>query len=226
MPDNAVTDKPALLAGFFIRLESIETIIRVIIDGAEITALLTFRGDQEKKVLLDFSKYPCAITSDESIKHGNIYVTIQAEDMHKVLTGEKKPGLALGRREMLLRGNALHLSKFIPLIDFGPLLYRDHLADIGFSGYMRKGEQNTASEGVMSDKILKNGKIIIRRLSGPEKVIFGIFNRVAYIVGFVLGKLRYGSMRNLSLFEILESMSGGLEAATPAKYKGADKETG
>ena len=132
---------PVVLASFFHRLEDVEAITRVMLSNAKISALLTLRGETEKKVLLDFTKYPALIRSDDHIRSGTIYVTVAGDVMHEVLLDRLPAGVALGRREMLLRGSASNLAKFIPLFDFGPLLYREHLTDMGIYGFSRQPEK-------------------------------------------------------------------------------------
>ena len=75
---------------------------------------MTFRGDPEKKVLMDFSKAPARIVEDETAREATIQVAVQGDVMHEVLLDRIKPGVAVGRREMLLRGSAINLAKFIP----------------------------------------------------------------------------------------------------------------
>lgn len=204
-----------MLASFFKRLETIEEVSRIILDHSEISALLTFRGEPEKRVLLDYSRAPCRIIVDDELQDGNILVTIEGEIMHEILTGKIKPGLALGRRELLLRGSALNLGKFIPLLDFGPLLYKEHLSDMRFSGFARRSGYSPLKETAMNQEQFKGDPIPLTKLSFFEKTIFKMIDRFAYVIGYVLGKLRYGALEKMSLFGVISAMSDGIEAAAP-----------
>jgi hypothetical protein len=198
-----------------------ETITRVILSHAEISALMTFRGEPQKKVLLDFSQTPARIVVDGEARTGTIQVTVRGEVMHDILLDRMPPGVAMGRREMLLRGCAADLAKFIPLFAFGPVLYREHLTDLGLFGYSRPGAQNPLKEVAMSDTPQFQGNPIpLVRLSPVEKVAFSVMNGLSYAMGYMVGWLRYRVFRNLNLFQVLSSMSRGLSAALPRNLSG------
>ena len=79
-------DRPPIniiLASFCRRLEAHEAILRVVIGHAEISALLTFRGDPEKKALLDFSRYPARVVVEDDLSSANMYVTVPGDVMHE-----------------------------------------------------------------------------------------------------------------------------------------------
>jgi hypothetical protein len=122
----------------------------------------------------------------------------------------------MSRREMLLRGSAYNLAKFIPLFEFGPVLYREHLTDLGLFGYSRPGEQNPRKESAMNDQPQFQGKPIpLVRLSSFEKISFAVMNGLSYAMGYMVGLLRYRVFKNMNLFQVLSSMSRGLAAASP-----------
>ncbi len=204
-----------MVASFFKQLETIETIIRIVLSEARLSALFTMRGHPEKKVLMDYSKSPARVFVDGSKETGHICVTIDAEIMHNVLIGSMNPGVAVGQREMLLRGSANDLAKFIPLFDLAPLLYKEHLADIGCNGFTRSSGDVPLKEAVMNDKIITGKAIYSTHLSFFEKAIFGFVNVVAYALGFVVGFMRYRLFEKMSLFQTLETMSRGIAAAKP-----------
>ena len=213
---------PVVLASFFHRLEDVEAITRVMLSNAKISALLTLRGETEKKVLLDFTKYPALIRSDDHIRSGTIYVTVAGDVMHEVLLDRLPAGVALGRREMLLRGSASNLAKFIPLFDFGPLLYREHLTDMGIYGFSRQPEKNLPKEITMNTPQFKGDPIPLVQLSTFEKVLFGIINSLSYGLGYLFGLLRYRVLKKMNLFSVLSAMSQGLAAATPKEILGVE----
>jgi hypothetical protein len=134
MSKSSIPPTAVIIASFFKRLITMDAIIRVILKQANLSAAFTFRGDAQKKVLFDFSKPDASVEVDEAAHTAHIHVVIDAEIMHDILLGKMKPGLALGRRQMLLRGSAMNLAKFIPLFDFSPTIYREHLADTGQKG--------------------------------------------------------------------------------------------
>lgn len=205
--------KTVLTASLYKRLERIEPLCRIILSHAELSALLTFRGEPEQTVLLDYTKYPGRIEINGEAADGRIFVTIRGDVMHDVLTGKITPGTAIARREMLLRGSASHLARFIPMLDFGGLLYREHLADVGYGAYARTPQK----EAVMNSKTFNGDPIPLVRLNPVEKTLSGFINGAAYAMGYVVGFLRYRVIKKLSLFNILAAMSRGLEAATPVK---------
>lgn len=207
---------PEILATFFQRMGSLEAILRVITSDAKLSALFTFRGEPAKKVLLDLAATPARVLLDEEARGGNIFMTIDSRIMHEILLGRMKPGLALGRREMLLKGCAMDFAKFIPLFDFGPVLYREHLADIGWDGFSRTSGPIVKQEASMGQKVYKGEPIPLVRLNPFERVFFKLVNGIAYGVGYLVGLLRYRLFEKLSLFEVLASMSKGLEAASGA----------
>ena len=204
-----------MLASFFKRLEALDFITRIITSNARITALLTFRGDPEKKVLLDFTRTPGRVFLDEDTRQGQIAVTIDGDVMHEVLTGRKTPGVAVARREMLLRGSAMNFAKFIPLFDFGPTLYREHLADLEFNEFARHPGENRTKEGIMDNPQFKGDPIPLIQLSPLEKIVFAVMNGLSYAMGFMVGLVRYRLFRNLNLINVLSFMSRGLAAAAP-----------
>ena len=146
-------------------------------------------------------------------------MTIEADIMHDVLLGRMKPGLALGRRQLLLRGGAVSLAKFLPLFDFGPMLYREHLADIGFDGFVRRTGEAPQKEAVMSGEIFRGEPIPVIQLSLFERGLCRSINAMAYVMGFFIGLLRFRLFERLSLFEALSAMSRGLAAAEPKQVK-------
>jgi len=217
MNGEAEINPNLLLASFYRRLERIEPIIRIVLYDSRISALLTFRGDPEKKVFLDYRKNPAKIEVDGAARDADVRVTIDGGVMHRVLLNRLKPGQALARREMLLRGSAADLAKFIRLLEFGPLLYDEHAADAGYPGYARKNFSMPLEENVMKEIIFNGAPIPTVRMSGGERFIAKSVNGLGFAVGYLLGLLRYRLVEKLSLFDVLTSMSRGLEAARPAR---------
>jgi hypothetical protein len=204
-----------ILASFFKRLETIEAMLRVIVSDARIRALLTFRGDPERRVLLDFAHAPARVVLDDRARDADIALTIRGEVMHDVLSGRMSAGRALGQRELLLRGSASHLARLIPLFDFGPVLYREHLEKPDFRGSLPRSKSKMSKEELMDGKTFKGDPIPLVRLSGFERAIFGALNGVSYALGYLLGLARYRVFKRLNLFDVLSAMSRGLAAASP-----------
>ncbi len=215
MAQSALPPTPVVLASFFKRLEGLENILRVILSDARISALMTFRGDPDKKVLLDFSRFPARIVEDENAREATIQVAVRGDVMHDILLDRIKPGVAVGQREMLLRGSAINLAKFIPLFDFGPLLYREHLTDMGIYGFCRPTGNGSSREVSMNDHQFKGDPIPLVQYSPLEKVMFGMINGLSYVLGYVVGTIRFRLFKNMNLFDVLSAMSQGLEAAAP-----------
>ena len=217
MTQISLPPTPVLIASFFKRLLVIDTIIRIILNRANLSAAFTFSGKPKKKVLFDFSKPDASVEFDATTRTANIHVAIDAEAMHDILLGKTKPGLALGRRQLLLRGSAMNLAKFIPLFDFSPAIYREHLADMGYSGYTRKKGAPPLKEAVMSGRIFKGDPIPLTDYSLIEKITSKLINGFAFLMGYLVGIMRYRIFEKLSIFDVLSAMSKGLEAATPKK---------
>lgn len=204
-----------MLASFFKRLEGIDFITRIITSNAKIRALFTFRGDPEKRVLLDFTCTPGRVLLDEEAQQGHISVTIEGDVMHEVLLGRMMPGVAVARRQMLLRGSAYDFSKFIPMFDFGPTLYKEHLADIGYGAFARQPRQPGSKEVIMDPSEFNGDPIPLVELSTFEKIAFAVMDGISYSMGYVVGLIRFRLLKNLNLFQVLSSMSRGLAAAAP-----------
>ena len=202
-----------MLAGFYKRLGGMEAVIRIVLSEAEVSALLTFRGEPERRVLLDYTHYPARIMVDGNERHASVFVTIPGGVMHDVLTRRMAPGRALGQREMLLRGSAADLARFIQLLEFGPVLYLEHLADINFDGYARSPKNATEQEADMTQ--FHGDPIPLVKLNPVEKIFFGLVNGLAWFMGFSVGFIRYRIFKKLSLFDVLGRMSAGLDAARP-----------
>lgn len=195
-----MTPRSLVLASFFERLPALEEVLRVIVDDAPLSCLFTFRGEPETKVLLDFSCRPARASLGETEHPGHVRVTIDAEVMHRVLLGEITPGEAFARREMLLRGSAAHLACFIPLFDFAPMLYREHLCHL-------------PKEATVEQKEIQGEPLPTEETSAGERALARTVNSLAFTMGYGVGLLRYRLFEKLSLFEVLGSMSRGLAAA-------------
>jgi hypothetical protein len=219
MTVSATPEATVVLSSFFERLEPLEEMVRVFMSRARMSVLFTFRGTTEKRVLMDFSKSPARVMVDDRAKTGTVYVTIQGDIMHDIFLERINPGVALGRREMLLRGPVMELSKVLPLFDIAPMLYREHLCDIGYNGYARQSGKSLSKEGLMSGQVFKGEAIPLVQLSGAEKFFTTVINGLAYGMGYAVGFLRYRLFKKLSLFGVITAMSQGLQKATPPELK-------
>jgi hypothetical protein len=219
MSPSTTPEATVVISSFFSRLEPLEEIVRVFMSQARMSALFTFRGNTDAKVLLDLSKSPAVVTVGNGARSGDVYMTIDGGVMHDIFLERMKPGVALGRREMLLRGPVKDLSKILPLFSIAPMLYREHLADIGYNGYARQPGKSLSKEELMNGQVLKGEAIPLVELSGPEKVGTKLINGFAYGLGYVVGLVRYRLFKKLSLFGVLTAMSKGLEKATPSELK-------
>ena len=219
MTPSTTPEAAVVLSSFFRRLEPLEEIVRVFMSQARMSALFTFRGTTDSKVLLDFSKSPAVVAVDNGARSGDVSITINGGIMHDIFLARMKPGVALGRREMLLRGPVLDLSKILPLFGIAPMLYREHLGDIGYDGYARQPGKSLSQEELMNGQVFKGEAIPLVQLSGPEKVGTKLINGLAYGLGYVVGLLRYRLFKKLSLFGVLTAMSTGLTKATPPELK-------
>jgi len=215
MMESGLVGQTELLASFFKRLEAIDAILRVIVSEAKIRALLTFRGSPERRVLLDFSGGPVRVTLDDGTKEADISMAIRGKVMHEILCGRMSPGRALGERELLMRGSASNLARLIPLFDFGPVLYREHLEKPVLSGSSPQSDSRNTEENIMERRTFEGNPIPLVSLSSFEKLMFGALNAVSYSLGYLVGLLRYRVFKKLNLFDVLSAMSRGLAAASP-----------
>ena len=207
-----MTESPAvLLTSFFERLSSFEAITRAMISNAELSAELVFRGDPEHRVLLDFTCHPAQIVVDDTTRSGEIIMAADAELMHRIMLGEVSAGVAFARREVLLRGPAGRMSRFLPLMSVGPLLYREHLADVGVEGFARASGWAPLKESVMKE--YKGEPIPLQERSRLEEIMYQRINTTAYALGYAMGKMRKRLLKNLSLFDMMSAMSRGMDAA-------------
>jgi hypothetical protein len=215
MMETGSVSRNEILASFFKRLETIEAMLRIIVSEAKIRALLTFRGDPERKVLLDFAHAPARIVLDDQARDADLIVTIRGAVMHEILSGRMSAGQALGQRELLLRGSASHLARLIPLFDFGPVLYREHVEKLNSSLSSPRSDSKMSKEEAMETRTFNGDPIPLVSLSGFEKAMFGALNGVSFALGYLVGLVRYRVFKKLNLFDVLSAMSRGLAAAAP-----------
>jgi len=202
-----------LLTTFYQRLPPFDGLMRAILPDAKISAELIFRGKPEKHVLLDFASEPLRVLVDDPTRHGQVRIAADAEVMHDLMLGRISPGVAVARRQVLMRGSGSDLARFMPLFAVTPLLYREHLADVGIAGYARPSGWAPQKEIVMAGREFKGDPIPLEKRSRIEEIMFGRINASAYALGYAMGKLRHRLLRNLSLFEVMSAMSRGMEAA-------------
>jgi len=221
MNGSAMLETNAILASFVKRLAPLEGIVRAVMSHHPMSVLFTFRGMREQKVLLDLTRSPARVALGADAGPGTVSATVDGRIMHEIFLDRVKPGVAVGRRELLLKGSVWAFGKVIPLFDIAPVLYREHLADVGYPGFARLAESDPAEEKVMSNQLLKQEGVPLVKLSGVEKLAAAAVNGLAYAVGYAVGVLRYRLFRKLSLFGVLNAMSRGLTAATPREQKGS-----
>ncbi len=221
MTGPATPETTEILASFLKRLEGLEEIVRIVMSHYPMSVLFTFRGTPEKKVLMDFSKSPARVSVDNGASGANVSAAIQGDIMHDVFLDRKKPGVAVARRELLLKGPVMDFAKIIPLFDIAPVLYREHLSDIGYGGFARQAGKSLSKEEIMNDPVFKGDPIPLVQLSALEKFGTQVINALAYGAGYAVGLLRYRLFKKLSLFGVIREMSRGLDAATPPEVKNA-----
>jgi len=215
---NPQLPRSIVLASFFKRMEAIGAVVRIVLSNSSISAEMVFRGPSEQKVYLDFTDQSARVLVNDNAHKAQVCVAVDADIMHEILIGRLHGAVAVGRRQMLLRGSIADLARLIPLFDFSPTLYREHLADLGLDGLGRRTGPAVTEELIMQSKELENS-VLERKLSGAERVLFASLNRCAYLLGYLIGAIRHRLLENLSLFELLAAMSRGMEAATPPEKK-------
>ncbi|MBU0516437.1 MAG: hypothetical protein KJ621_16895 [Proteobacteria bacterium] len=201
-----------LLAAFFKRLADIEAVVRIIIDRSPLSVLFVLRGRPERRVRLDFSHRPMRVQVGRDARDARVVVTIDAEVMQEVLRGRLAPGVALGRRELLLRGSAGDLARLIPLFDFAPTLYAEHLADAGVPDFVRPSGRAPLREAIMTEAGLRGDPIPLTKTTRTERAVGRTVGGLAFLTGYLLGWFRRRVFTRLSLFEVVAAMSRGLAA--------------
>jgi hypothetical protein len=217
LPAGPRPETTEILSSFFMRLESIEEIVRVFMGHARSSTLFTFRGTPEKKVLMDFRRSPARVSVVDGTTPADVLVTVKGDVMHEVLMGRVKPGVAMGRRELLMRGKVIDLTRIIPLFEIAPVLYREHLSDIGCPDGARRTQRIASREDTMTNQVAPGAPIGLVALSRGERLAVKVTNELAYLVGYAVGLLRYRLFKKLNLFEVLSAMAHGLEAAEPTR---------
>ena len=210
--------RPVVLASFFERLETIGAVLGAALSNARVSAEMVFRGPSEQKVHLDVSGSRVRVLVDDNAHKGHTSLAVDSDVMHEVLLGRLHGAIAVGRRQMLLRGSISDLAHLIPLFDISPALYREHLADLGVDGLGRRTGPTVTKELIMQSEA-REESVLERPLSGVERILFAGLNHSAYLLGYLMGAIRYRLFENLSLFDLLAAMSRGLDAATPREKK-------
>ncbi len=226
--DNIHAPATVTLPLMYKRIERMGEVMRAIVKEAEYSLLIIMwgeKGEKENRVLLDFSKPKLEVTMDPKLRDADNHLMLEYDVFEKIMLGQMKPGVALGQRDMLLRGSPYGFAKFIPLFDYGPLLYPEILADVGREGYARKSGYAPLKEAEMQDKIYEGKPIPIVDLSTFELIITKLINFMAFIIGFFVGLIRFRIFDKLSLFDVIASMSKGIEASKPADDKAPDNIT-
>ena len=160
--------RPIVLASFFKRLEAIGAVVRGALSDAPISAEMVFRGPSEQKVCLDLTTLPLRVFLNDSAHRGRVSVAVDADVMHEVLLGRLHGAIAVGRRQMLLRGSISDLAQLIPLFDISPALYREHLADLGVDGLGRRTGPTVKEELIMQSEA-REDSVLERPLSGAGR---------------------------------------------------------
>ena len=187
------------ILSFFERLAEIERVARIALSDEPLSALISIRGPNPARLLLDFSSEPARIERVDRDIPANLHVAIQAEALHRVLLGELHPGEALGRRELLVRGSASDVAKITPLFDIAPLLYREHLSELDMTANHQPR--------------FRGDPIPLVELSSRERALHATIERMAYGAGYALAVLRTRYLRHMSLFDVLRAMGRGVEDA-------------
>jgi hypothetical protein len=215
---------PATLASFFHRLATIDRIARVIVSDAQLSARLTFRGRPDRSVRLEFTSGPLRVVDDDSpLLKADVDVAMDAGVAHEVFLGRLAPGEAFGRRQMLLRGSAAQLARLIPLFDFAPALYREHLADIGWEGFVRRSGWAPLRENNMATSPSYTHTALGPERSAGVQVACRAVESLAYGLGFAVGLVRHRVVPDLDLFDVIAAASRGITDASPAVRPDGDR---
>lgn len=212
----AAVGRSRWLTSFFERLAPLDPVLRIILQQAPLSVRIELRGDDPHVLLLDFGVEPVRIVVDQPERDGALRVAVPSDVLHRVLLGQLSAGEALGRRELLLRGAASDLARFVPLFDFAPLLYRDHLADLDVAGFERRRAAPSNREERMSHAKRDRGWLAFGGSRRPEAALARVVEQAAFAAGYGVGTLRHRYLRSLSLFEVMAAMARGVAAATPA----------
>lgn len=200
-----------ILTSFLLRLADVESIVRIVLQQAKIHIMITIRGEKDQTVVMDFTHKPARFIRENPAQVSHVVAAVDETSLHNILMGHQQAGLALGRRRLLLRGSSSHLSKLIPLFDFAPLLYKEHLRMLKINGNI---STMTIQEIAMK---VKDGSATLEDYEKCTHPLCFLFNWLAYGIGYILGFIRYRLFDKLNIFELLQSMANGIDAATPEK---------
>jgi hypothetical protein len=186
-------NKTSLIVDFFERLQGMDPIIRAVAPTQTVQVLFTLRGDDATRTIrLDLTKNPFGVIVDGQDRMAEVMVTMSSEVMHAILTRKMTAGEAYGQRELLLRGSIADLVRVLPLIDFAPEMYIDHME----FRMERFKDSETRLESRRRDRVLQT-----------------IIESAAWGTGFAVGRFRRRFPRGPTVLEILMAMSDGLQTA-------------
>ena len=189
-------NKTSLVVDFFERLSGMDPVIRAVAPTQSVQVLFTIRGEQNRTIRLDLTRNPIDIIVDGQDRTAEVMVTMSSTVMHAILTREMTAGEAYGQRELLLRGSIADLVRVLPLIDFAPEMYIDHMQ---FTEHKMERFQDTAQTSMDSRR--------------RDRVLQTIVESGAWGMGFAVGRFRQRFPRGPTVLEILMAMSDGLRAA-------------
>jgi hypothetical protein len=102
-----------------------------------------------------------------------------------------------------------------------PLLYREHLADLGVDGFARPTRWAPLEETLMTDQPARTPVAIAER-SRIEEILYRRIDDAAFALGYALGAARRRLLKNLSLFDVMSALSRGLDAAAARDRAGGE----
>ncbi|MBT3220703.1 MAG: hypothetical protein HN348_16575 [Proteobacteria bacterium] len=189
-------NKTSLIVDFFEHLQGMDPIIRAVAPTQTVQVLFTLRGDGVARTIrLDLTKNPFDVIVDGQDRMAEVMVIMSSEVMHAILTRKMTAGEAYGQRELLLRGSIADLVRVLPLIDFAPEMYIDHM-QFRENKMARFKDSETSLESRRRDRVLET-----------------IVESAAWGMGFAVGRFRRRFPRGPTVLEILMAMSDGLQSA-------------
>lgn len=178
-----------LLASFFCGLPRLDALVRELTRDLRLAVGITL-ADTGETLVLDLASRPLSVARHGDRRACAIRLQGEALHLHRVLLGEEPLGLALTRKHVLVRGSTAKLTRFYPLLERCPELYKDHVQVLTNLDEARGRLRRTASR-------------LGRRA----------LNRGGWVAGYALGRLKARALPDLRLADLLASLSDGLEAS-------------
>jgi hypothetical protein len=201
------TDLEDVLEGFFLRLPTIDPLIKELLENDDSVLKLELVNPRFD-IALDFAKTPLEVRPN-SDAFGTIGIGAEADVFHELLLGRLEIAKALSHRKLIIRGALSRLMKTTALLLLTPYVYPLYLKSAG-------------REDLISD----SGERVRQPPIDPGGWIGKLTLKIMVSVGYLIGVRGASGQSQLDVFKLLEKWSGLLIKLTRLIHKlGAPKLT-